>query len=295
MNITLLNGINVFFTKDKSTHHTHPKSTVYSKVHSWCCIVYGLVQMYNDVCGSAVKNPPAVWDTWETRTWSLGQEDPLEKEMATHSSILAWEILRAEEPGGYSPCGCKKDTVEQLSNNQVGVSLHIVFLEVHIDVYFLISCIPDKIFAVISSLKFIELAFPYKHWRIDAFELWCWRIFLRFPWTTKRSNQFILKEISPGYSLEGLMLKLKLQYFGHLMQRADSLEKTLMLRKTEGRRRRRRQRVRWLDGLTESMDEFEWTPGAGDGQGGLACCSSWGRKESDTTEGQNWTELNKHC
>ena len=80
---------------------------------------------------------------------------------------------------------------------------------------------------------------------------------MRFPWTTKRSNQFILKEISPGYSLEGLMLKLKLQYFGHLMQRADSLEKTLMLRKTEGRRRRRRQRVRWLDGLTESMDEFE--------------------------------------
>ena len=80
---------------------------------------------------------------------------------------------------------------------------------------------------------------------------------MRFPWTTKRSNQFILKEISPGYSLEGLMLKLKLQYFGHLMQRADSLEKTLILRKIEGRRRRRRQRVRWLDGLTESMDEFE--------------------------------------
>ena len=90
--------------------------------------------------------------------------------------------------------------------------------------------------------------------RIDAFELWCWRRLLRVPWTAMRSNQSILKEISPGCSLEGLMLKLKLQYFGHLMQRADSLEKTLMLGKIEGRRRRRRQRMRWLDGITDSMD-----------------------------------------
>ena len=90
-------------------------------------------------------------------------------------------------------------------------------------------------------------------WRIDAFELWCWRRLLRVPWTARRSNQSILKEISPRWSLEGLMLKLKLQYFGHLMWRADSFEKTLMLGKIEGRRRRGRQRMRWLDGITDSM------------------------------------------
>ena len=90
-------------------------------------------------------------------------------------------------------------------------------------------------------------------WRIDAFERWCWRRLLRVPWKAKRSNQSILKEINPEYSLEGLTLKLKLQYFGHLMQTADSLEKTLMLGKTEGRRRRGRQRMRWLDGITDSM------------------------------------------
>ena len=90
--------------------------------------------------------------------------------------------------------------------------------------------------------------------RIHAFELWCWRRLLRVPWTARRSNQSILKEISPECSLEGLMLKLKLQYFGHLMQRADSLEKTLMLGKIEGKRRRGRQRRRWLDGITDSMD-----------------------------------------
>ena len=90
--------------------------------------------------------------------------------------------------------------------------------------------------------------------RIDAFELWCWRRLLRVPWTARRSNQSILKGLSPGCSLEGLMLKWKLQYFGHLMRRADSLEKTLMLRKIEGRRRRGRQRMRWLDGIIDSMD-----------------------------------------
>ena len=90
--------------------------------------------------------------------------------------------------------------------------------------------------------------------RMDAFELWCWRRLLRVPWTTRKSNQSILKEISPGCSLGGMMLKLKLQYFGHLMRRADSLEKTLMLGKIEDRRRRGRQRMRWLDGITDSMD-----------------------------------------
>ena len=93
-----------------------------------------------------------------------------------------------------------------------------------------------------------------EHRRIDAFELWCWRTLLRVPWTARRSNQSILKEISPGYSLEGLMLKMKLQYFGHLMWRADSFEKTLMLGKIEGRRRRGQQKMRWLDGITDSMD-----------------------------------------
>ena len=90
--------------------------------------------------------------------------------------------------------------------------------------------------------------------RIDAFELWCWRRLLRVPWTARRSNQSILKEFNPGISLEGMMLKLKLQYFGHLMQRVDSLEKTLMLERIGGRRRRGRQRMRWLDGITNSMD-----------------------------------------
>ena len=93
-----------------------------------------------------------------------------------------------------------------------------------------------------------------EHWRNDAFELWCWRRLLRVPWTARRSNQSILKEISPGCSLKGLMLKLKLQYFGHLMRRTDALEKTLMLGKIEGGRGRGRQRMRWLDGITESKD-----------------------------------------
>ena len=93
-----------------------------------------------------------------------------------------------------------------------------------------------------------------EHQRIDAFELWCWKRLLRVPWTARRSNQSFLKEISTEYSLEGLMLKLKRQYFGHLMQRTDSLEKTLMLGKTECRKRRGQQRVRWLDGITDSMD-----------------------------------------
>ena len=124
--------------------------------------------------------------------------------------------------------------------------------------------------------------------KIDAFELWCWRRLLRVPWTARRSNQSILKEIGLGCSLEGLMLKLKLQYFGHLMWRVDSLEKTLMLGGIRGRRRREWQRKagwhHWLDGR-----ESEWTPGVGDGQGGLACCNSWGHKESDTTKQLNWT------
>ena len=128
--------------------------------------------------------------------------------------------------------------------------------------------------------------------RMDAFELWCWRRLLRVSWTARRSKQSILKEISPAYSLEGQMLKLKFQFFGHPMWRAVSSEKTLMLGKIEGRRRRGWQRmkmVRWHCRL--NGHEFGWTPGVGDGQGGLECCGSWGRKESDTTEQLDWTEL----
>ena len=127
--------------------------------------------------------------------------------------------------------------------------------------------------------------------RTDAFELWCWRRLLRVPWTARRSYQSILKETSPEYSLEGLMLKLKLQYFGHLMQRADSFEKTLMVWKIEGSRRRGQQRMNWLECITDSMDmRLSELREFGDVQGGLACYGSWGRKESDTTERPNWTE-----
>ena len=121
--------------------------------------------------------------------------------------------------------------------------------------------LPTKV-CLVKTMVFPVVMYGCESWtikkaerrRTDAFELWCWRRILRVPWTARRANQSILKEISPGCSLEGLRLKLKLQYFGHLMQRADSLEKTLMLGKIEGRRRRGKQRMRWLDGVTNSMD-----------------------------------------
>ena len=123
------------------------------------------------------------------------------------------------------------------------------------------TTLPTKVHLV-KAMVFPVVMYGCESWtvkkaqcrKIDAFELWCWRRLLRAPWTARRSNQPILKEIKPGYSLEGLVLKLKLQYFGHLMRRADSLEKTLMLGGIGGRRKRERQRVRWLDGITDSID-----------------------------------------
>ena len=132
--------------------------------------------------------------------------------------------------------------------------------------------------------------------RINAFELWCWRRLLRVPWTARRSNQSILKEISPGFSLEGLMLKLKLQYFGHLMWRTDSLEKTLILGKIEGRRRRGWQRMRWLDGITDLMDmslsklqDWWWT-----GKPGMLQSMWLQRVRHNWVTELNWTELNQN-
>ena len=154
--------------------------------------------------------------------------------------------------------------------------------------------LPTKV-CLVKAMVFPVVMYACEGWtikkaegqRIDAFELWYWRRPLRIPWTARISNQSILKEISPEYSLEELMLKLKLQYFGHLMQRTDSLEKTLMLGKIEDRRRRGQQRMKWLKGITDSMVMSLSKLWELDGQGGLACCSPWGRRELDTTEPLN--------
>ena len=150
-----------------------------------------------------------------------------EKALATHSSTLAWKIPWTEELGGLPSMG----------SHRVRHNWHDL----------------AAVAAVIYGCESWTIKKAERR-RIDAFELWCWRRLLRVPWTARRSNQSILKEISPEYSLEGLILKLKLQYFGHLMRSTDSFEKTLMLGKIEGRRRRGRQRMRWLDDITDSMD-----------------------------------------
>ena len=159
----------------------------------------------------------------------------------THSSILAWNCIVHGEAKSWT----------QLSD-----------FHLYRNLSYITQCTYSAANIWHSSpVSFIECLYGCESWtikkaerrRIDAFELWCWRRFFRIPWPARRSNQSILKQISPEYSLDGLMLKLKLQYFGHLMRRADSLEKTLMLGEIEGRRRRGRQRMRWLGGITDSM------------------------------------------
>ena len=166
--------------------------------------------------------------------------------MATHSSILAWEIPWIDEPGRLQFMGSQRVGHDLVTKQQQQHTYKTGSPKVHL--------VKAMVFPVVMYGCESWTIKKTEHRRIDAFELWCWRRFLRVPWTARRSHQSILKETSPGCSLEGLMLKLKLQSFGHLMWRADSFEKTLMLGKIEGRRRRGQQRMRWLDGITDSVD-----------------------------------------
>ena len=223
-----------------------------------------------------VKNLPAMQETW---VLSIGQKDPLEKGMAIHPSILAWRIPWTEEPGWLRFMGLQRVrhdwatftttdfTYSEIHERFFNVTLFFFFFKD----FFIFGCagssllcagsLPTKVHLV-KAMVFPMVMYGYQSWtikkaecwRIYVFELWCWRRLLRVPWTARRANQSILKEISPGCSLEGLMLKLRLQHFGHLMQRADSLEKNLILGKIEGRRRRGQQRMRWLDAITDSVE-----------------------------------------
>ena len=188
---------------------------------------------------------------WKVGDWipSLGWEDPLEKGKATHSSILTrripWTVSTQRVGHNWATYTFFPDSI--LKRQRHIKSRYITLLAK-------ICLVKAVVFPVVMYGLESLIIKKAEHWRIDAFELWCWRRLLRVPWTARRSNQSILKEISPGNSLEGLMLKLKLQYFGHLMWRVDSLEKILMLGKIEGRKRKGWWRTRWLDGITDLMD-----------------------------------------
>ena len=176
--------------------------------------------------------------------------------MATPSKTLVWEILWTEEPGRlYSPWDCKSQTWLSQPTKQTN-TIHIIFSILSLYRYHILyKCIfKAMVFPVVMYGCESWAVKKAEHQRIDAFELWWWRRLLRVPCTARRSNQSYLKEISPGCSLEGLMLKRKLQYFGYLMWRIYSLEKTLILGRIGGRRRRGWQRMRWLNGITNSMD-----------------------------------------
>ena len=176
--------------------------------------------------------------------------------MATQSSVLAWIIPWTEEPGRLQSRGSQTVVHHWVTNNNIIGLIKVDSMLKSRDI-----TLPAKV-CLVKAMVFPVVMYGCESWtikkverqRIDALELWCCRKLLRVPWTARRSNQSILKEISPVYSLEGLMLKLKCQYFGHLIWGTGSFEKTLMLGKIEGRRRRGRQRMRWLDGITDSLD-----------------------------------------
>ena len=246
---------------------------------NWCLYVSCIGRQVS-LMAQTVKNPPTMSETW---VQSLGWEDHLEKGMTTHSSILTWRIPWTEEPCGLKSMGSQRVRHDRVTftftfsttratkitadgdcsleikrhlflGRKVITNLDGILKSRDITLPTKVLLVKAKVFPLVIygceswNIKKAE------HWRIDAFELWCWRRLLRVPWTARRSSRSNLKEISPECSLEGLMLKLKLQYFGYLMQRTDSLEKILMLGKIEGRRRRGWQRMRWLDGITNSTD-----------------------------------------
>ena len=186
---------------------------------------------------------------WAT-SLSLFTFHALEKEIATHSSVLAWRIPGIGEPVELPSVGSHRVGHDWSDLAAVAAAADSILKSRDITLLTKIRTVKPIIFPIVMYSWTIKKA---ECWRIDAFKLWCWRRLLRVPWTARRSNQSILKEINPEYSLARLMLKVKLQYLGHLMGRADSLEKTLMLGKIEGRRRRRWQRMRWLGMITDSM------------------------------------------
>ena len=200
--------------------------------------------------------------------------------MATHSSVLAWRIPGTAESGGLPSVGWHRVGHD---SRDLAAAAYSILESRDITLLTKVCTVKAMVFPVVMYGCESWTTEKAECWRIDAFELRCWRRLLRVSWTARRPNQSILKEINLEYSLEGLMLKLKFQYFGHLMWRANSFEKTLMLGKIEGRKRRG---DRGWDGWMVSPTQWTWVwanPGYGEEQGSLVCCSSWDRKELNTT------------